>query len=205
MSVYRKINLLIGTCALSYVLSGCAGLSVGSNQLTPRVIMQTELGNIVLEIDLENAPVTATNFMKYVDEERYEGASFYRVVRMDNQPNKQVKIEVIQGGLQFVEAPLDLAPIDHESTAVTGILHEDGTLSMARAEIGSASSEIFICIGDQPELDFQGKRNPDGHGFAAFGRVVEGMEVVRKIQAGEADDQMLIEPVKILKVKRKLF
>ncbi|MCF7807239.1 MAG: peptidylprolyl isomerase [Candidatus Marinimicrobia bacterium] len=173
--------------------------------LKPRVIMETELGKIVFKIDLENAPVTARNFLRYVDEDRFQGTSFYRVVRQDNQAENDIKIEVIQGGYGTDDNPLQLQPIAHESTAVTGILHENGTLSMARAEIGTASSEFFICIGAQHELDYMGKRNPDGYGFAAFGHVVKGMHVVKKIQQQAADGQMLKQPVKILSVKRRGF
>lgn len=205
MRMRAKQKALVLILGSFLILSGCSLSPSMSGQVYPRVIMETELGTIVFAIDLENAPVTAANFLQYVDEERFEGATFYRTVTMENQPGRDVKIEVIQGGVEFVEKPLRLPPIDHESTAVTGILHEHGTLSMARAEIGTASSEIFICIGDQPELDFQGKRNPDGHGFAAFGQVIKGMDVVQKIQAQKADGQMLVEPVKILKVKRKSF
>ena len=168
----------------------------------PKVIIETDLGDITIEVDLEKAPITATNFMRYVDEGRFEIASFYRVVRMDNQPQNDVKIEVIQGGIGFEESDLRLDPIKHETTAETGILHKDGVVSMARLDPGTAASEFFICIGDQPELDFEGKRNPDGQGFAAFGYVIDGMDVVRKIQSQKDTDQMLDEPVKILSVRR---
>src|SRR5262249_16023380 len=96
--------------------------------------------------------------------------------------------------------PQELPPIAHETTDKTGILHKDGVISMARLQPGSASSEFFICVGGQPELDFGGKRNPDGQGFAAFGKVIEGMDVVRKIQQQPAKDQYLLSPVKITAV-----
>ncbi|MCF7824891.1 MAG: peptidylprolyl isomerase [Candidatus Marinimicrobia bacterium] len=175
----------------------------GSNQVT--VIMKTELGKIVLQIDRENAPITSANFLRNVDEKRYDNSSFYRAVRMDNQAENEIKIEIIQGGLGPLEADLRLPPIDHEATSNTGILHENGTISMARAEVGTASSEIFICLGDQPELDYMGSRNPDGQGYAAFGHVIKGMDVVRKIQGQATEKQMLMEPVKIFSVKRRLF
>jgi len=95
-----------------------------------------------------------------------------------------------------------LAPIEHESTKQTGILHKDGTISMARNEPGSATSEFFICIGDQPSLDFGGMRNPDGQGFAAFGRVIKGMEVVRTIQSLPAKNQYLEPKIKITQIER---
>lgn len=138
--------------------------------------------------------------LKYIRNDKYVGAHFYRVVRMDNQPNNEVKIEVIQGGLGF-NTGRPYPPIGHETTEQTGLLHKDGTISMARSKPGSASSEIFICIGDQPELDFGGKRNPDGQGFAAFGQVVKGMDIARKIQKMASHGQMLIEKVAITSVK----
>ena len=164
--------------------------------------MKTDLGDIIIEIDTINAPVTAANFLKYVDDKIFNSAFFYRVVRMDNQPNNEIKIEVIQGGLGFDESPLSLSPIEHETTDKTGILHKDGVISMARMEPGTASSEIFICIGDQPELDFGGKRNQDGQGFAAFGKVINGMDVVREIQSKPDREQMLVTTVNIIEVVR---
>lgn len=164
-----------------------------------QVVIETELGKIVVEVYTDKAPITAENFLRYVKEDRFKGATFYRVVTPDNQPKNLVKIEVIQGGLGD-DNPQALPPISHETTDKTGILHKDGVISMARLEPGSASSEFFICIGDQPELDFGGKRNPDGQGFAAFGKVVEGMDVVRKIQQQPAKDQYLAQPVKITSV-----
>ena len=169
----------------------------------PRVRLETDLGPILLEIYPDRAPVSAANFLRYVDDGRLDGASFYRVVTPDNQPDNPVKIEVIQGGLGFADDhPRRLPPIPHETTAGTGLAHRDGTVSMARLEPGTASSEFFICIGDQPELDFGGRRNPDGQGFAAFGRVIEGMAVVRRIQRLPAEGQMLTEPVAIRRAVR---
>lgn len=169
----------------------------GMGQPLPKVKMKTQLGEIILEIDTVNAQVTAKNFLKHVEAETYKDGVFYRVVRMDNQPNNNVKIEVIQGGV-FTEVRFEkIEPIRHETTNETGIKHLDGTFSMARMEPGTASTEFFICIGNQPELDFGGKRNPDGHGFAAFGQVVEGMDVVRKIQQQKDKNQTLIEKIAI--------
>jgi peptidyl-prolyl cis-trans isomerase A (cyclophilin A) len=168
----------------------------------PVVLIKTDFGKIKVEIFLEKAPVAAANFLKYVDAGLYKDASFYRVVRMDNQPQNLVKIEVIQGGLGFSDEERPFPPIEHETTAKTGILHKDGVISMARSAPGSATSEFFICIGDQPELDFGGNRNPDGQGFAAFGRVIEGMEIVRKIQQQPDERQMLKHPVMIQDIER---
>jgi peptidyl-prolyl cis-trans isomerase A (cyclophilin A) len=137
--------------------------------MATQIRIETELGKIVLELYPEKAPVTVKNFLQYVDEKRYKGAFFYRVVHAENQPHSKIKIEVIQGGLKIENHPQALPPISHETTTQTGVLHKDGTISMARDKPGTASSEFFICIGNQPELDFGGKRNPDGQGFAAFG------------------------------------
>ena len=174
--------------------------STGSKSI--QILMETGLGNILIDLYPERAPVTVENFLCYVDEERFRNACFYRVVHMSNQPDNQIKIEVIQGGLKDDEHPLSLPAILHENTLKTGILHKDGIISMARNEPGSASSEFFICIGDQPELDYGGKRNPDGQGFAAFGRVSKGMDVVRTIQSQPAEGQYLLEDVAILGIRR---
>lgn len=178
--------------------------SCTSNQ-NPKVFISTEMGDIIVELYADKAPITTTNFLQYVDSEKFNGeACFYRVLRSDNQPNNPIKIEVIQGGFatdSLIEKH-QLLPIKHESTKETGVLHLDGTISMARLEPGTASSEFFICIGDQPELDFGGKRNPDGQGFAAFGRVIEGMDVIKKIQQLEDNDQYLKKPVFIIEILR---
>lgn len=172
-------------------------------QELPRVLMECELGTIVYEIDTVNAPVSANNFLHHVELGTFNDAVFYRVVRLDNQPNNKVKIEVIQGGL-FSDREIDkINQIRHETTKETGIKHFDGTISMARSEVGTASTEFFICVGDQPELDFGGKRNPDGQGFAAFGQVINGMDVVRKIQQQKDKGQYLVEPIRISKIQIK--
>ncbi|GAB3329164.1 peptidylprolyl isomerase [Larkinella ripae] len=181
-------------------------LLLGLNVQAQRVRLETEAGSIVLELYADKAPVTVANFLRYVDEKRYDGGRFYRVVRMDNQPNNAVKIEVIQGGFQD-DTTRQLPAIPQETTRKTGLRHLDGTLSLARAQPSSGTSEFFICINGQPELDFGGKRNPDGQGFAAFGRVVEGMDVVRRIQQGETGAegsalQMLRKPVLIRTARR---
>ncbi|MBL7967663.1 MAG: peptidylprolyl isomerase [Prolixibacteraceae bacterium] len=160
----------------------------------------TEVGKIRIELFPENAPATVANFLKYVDSGLYDGTTFYRVCTPENEKERGIKIEVIQGG--DVPESSQFEPVRMETTKQTGLLHTNGTLSMARDTPDSATSSFFICIGNQPELDFAGKRNPDGQGFAAFGKVTKGMKVVRKIQAGENKGQYLIRPVKILSVKR---
>lgn len=173
----------------------------GIGQPLPKVKMETSIGNILIEVDTIHAPVTAKNFLKLVKSGVMDDAVFYRVVRTDNQPNNKVKIEVIQGGLFTDEKIAKYKPIQHETTQMTGLKHLNGTISMARDKPGTASTEFFICIGDQPELDFGGKRNPDGQGFAAFGKVFSGMNVVRKIQKKKDNNQYLAKPVEILKAE----
>lgn len=178
-----------------------------------KVKIITTFGPIVIQLYPDKAPLTVANFLRYVDEKRYDGGSFYRVVRLDNQSQNPVKIEVIQGGLWKDSTKL-LPPIVQETTQKTGLRHVDGAISLARFAPNSGASEFFICINDQPELDYGGKRNPDGQGFAAFGKVVKGMKIVRKIQKGETNaldkptntaanpSQYLKTPVSIVSISR---
>ena len=166
-----------------------------------KVLLRTELGNITIELYPEKAPTTVANFLRYVQENRLDEAAFYRTVTLDNQPDNKIKIEVIQGGLYEDEHPQMLSPIQHETTQTTGILHKDGVISMARNEPGTATSEFFICVGDQPSLDFGGNRNSDGQGFAAFGKVINGMDVVHKIHQLQAQDQWLNPRISVIGVE----
>jgi peptidyl-prolyl cis-trans isomerase A (cyclophilin A) len=167
-----------------------------------RVILDTEAGEIELEIEVERAPITSANFLTYVDRGLFDGGIFHRTVRLDNQHDKPVGIDVIQARANRVRRTEFPAPIPLERTSVTGVRHRDGTISMARAEPDTARSEFFICIGEQPSLDAGGARNPDGQGFAAFGRVVRGMDVVRKIQAAPAKGETLTPPIRIVHARR---
>jgi peptidyl-prolyl cis-trans isomerase A (cyclophilin A) len=167
----------------------------------PTVALLTSLGEVEIEVDAVRAPLTAANFLRYVDAGHYDGGRFHRTVRLDNQPGQAVLIEVVQAGANPVPGRADFEPIRLERTRDTGLRHRDGTVSMARALPDSATSDFFVCIGDQPELDFGGKRNPDGQGFAAFGRVVKGMDVVRRIQRAPAEGQALTPPVPILSAR----
>jgi peptidyl-prolyl cis-trans isomerase A (cyclophilin A) len=175
---------------------------------TVRVVMATAEGDIEIDLYLDRAPVTAGNFLTLVDDGALDGATFYRAVTYANDRGSP-KIEVIQGGLGDASEAFDT--IDHETTEDTGILHTDGVISMARGAVGTASTEFFICIGDQPGLDYGQMRNADGQGFAAFGKVVSGMDVVRKINGLSADapsnseytkGQVLNAPVAIIGVRR---
>jgi peptidyl-prolyl cis-trans isomerase A (cyclophilin A) len=173
-----------------------------------RVRMETQQGLILIELYPDKAPISVANFLAYADRHLLDGGSFYRTVSPKND-NNPATISVIQGGLNRDDSPLPA--IAHETTKATGILHTDGVISMARDAPGTAGSEFFICLGDNPALDFGGARNPDGQGFAAFGRVVQGMDVVREIHdaptVSDASDpylkgQMIEKPVKIQKLRR---
>ena len=175
-------------------------LCLGAGAITVR--LETQLGDIDLEVEVARAPATAANFLRYVDAGRYDGGRFHRTVRLDNQPGKTVLIEVVQAGVDPAHAEKDFAAIPLERTSATGLAHKDGVVSMARDGPDTATSDFFICIGDQPELDFGGRRNPDGQGFGAFGRVMAGMSVVRRIQGSAADGQALAPPVVIRRARR---
>ena len=188
----------------SYRIVGQAGLVELTSKENPLVLIKTPPGEIKVEIYEKKAPMTSANFLRYVDDGLYDGTSFFRTVTLENQPNSEVKIEVIQGGTVPKDRayPSTYPPIEHETTLMTGLKHVDGAISMARMKPGSATSSFFICIGDQLELDYGGNRNPDGQGFAAFGRVVAGMDAVREIHVQPYEGQRLQPPVEILSVSR---
>lgn len=169
---------------------------------TDHVVIATAWGPIEVELYGDDAPNTVDNFLQYVDDALFDGGSFFRVVREDNQPNDSVRIGVVQGGPPRGVGDRMRPAIALERTRDTGVRHLDGAISMARGGPDTGRSQFFICIGDQPELDYDGRRNPDGQGFAAFGRVVEGMDVVRRIQEAAADGQRLVDPVAIVAITR---
>lgn len=171
-----------------------------------RVVLQTALGAITLELAAAAAPITAANFLRYVDAGRFDGAGFYRAVKTTDKP----LTGLLQGGLQNAVGKL-FPPIAHESTTQTGLRHTDGVISMARYDPGTAAAEFFVCIGDQPSLDADINRPGDNAGFAAFGKIVEGMDVARAIlrspvspTAGEGTmkGQMLDPVVGIVSARR---
>ena len=184
-------------------------LFAGQHLFAQTVLIKTSEGEIKIELYAKKAPISVANFLKYVDEHLYDNGTFFRVVRSDNQLNNPIKIQVIQGGVGDEKSKKSYPPIQLETTQKTNIKHKNGTISMARSEPNSATSSFFICIEDQPQLDYGGKRNPDGQGFAAFGKVVNGMDVVKKIQQRKTkmsdelkQPQLLIEPVKIISIER---
>ena len=201
MSYVIKLNSKIEMNKIYIVIILFFSLSDCVRKGLPEVRIVTSFGDIIVEVDTARAPITANNFLNLVEKGIYEEAAFYRIVRSDNQPDNNIKIEVIQGGL-FDDEKIEKYPsIKHETTEQTGIQHLDGAISMARYTPGTASTEFFICIGDQPELDYSGKRNPDGQGFAAFGRVVKGMDVAREIQLLPDSNQYLKQQVIIRKAE----
>ncbi len=181
-----------------------------------RIVIETEFGAIEAQLDEQRAPRTVANFLRYVDAGHYNGGRFHRTVRTkpDNQPGSAVKIDVVQAGVNPQYAQQAFPALKLERTSVTGLRHLDGTLSMARMDADSATNGFFICIGAQPSLDFGGNRNPDLQGFAAFGKVTEGMDIVRRIHESPsgptpggsgvaAGNQSLTPPIRILRIRRK--
>ncbi|MEP7002704.1 MAG: peptidylprolyl isomerase, partial [bacterium] len=172
-----------------------ANAQAGAKPIPIRIV--TQMGEIDAELDSARAPVTVSNFLRYVDGHLFDSGTFFRTVTMANQPNDSVRIEVIQGGIANEKRSQGFPEIPLERTNVTGLRHSDGTLSMARSTPNSATGSFFITIGDQPALDFAGKRQPDGQGFAAFGHVTKGIDVVHRIQSQSANGQTLVTPVTI--------
>ena len=190
---------------LLIVLGISLGLAHTAAAENPLVVLSTELGDITVEVMIDQAPISGGDFLTYVEQDLYPGEGFYRVVQSAENDNGTPKIDVIQGGI--IAEGMGLETVAHETTEKTGIKHTDGTISLARGDVGTGSAAyFFITVGAQPSLDFGGMRNPDGQGFAAFGRVVDGMDVVRKIHGLSAEyfeqgegymaGQLLKEPVK---------
>src|SRR5262245_50198776 len=182
---------------------------VAALEQNPVVVLETEKGAIDVEVDTVHAPASAANFLKYVDGGFYAGGSVNRAVRPDNTTRHDVEIQVIQFQMNPARRADGFPPIALERTNVTGLRHLDGALSMARSGPDTATASFSIVIGNQPEMDFGGRRNPDGQGFAVFGRVVRGMDVVRAIQAaptgrpGPYGSESLAPPIRVLAARRK--
>jgi peptidyl-prolyl cis-trans isomerase A (cyclophilin A) len=179
-----------------------AACGADSNRVA-RVLLETDLGEVLIEVDLARAPATAGNFLRYVEGHFYDGGLFHRTVTASNQPADSVRIAVVQAGANPARAAESFPAISLERTRDTGLRHTNATVSMARAAPDSATSDFFICLGAQPELDFGGRRNPDGQGFAAFGAVIRGMEAVEHIHRAPAEGQKLKPTIRILKARRE--
>lgn len=170
----------------------------------PHVQIQTDFGNIEVALYPAKAPKSVAAFLSYVDSGLYKNSSFYRVLKEENQPSSAFKSELIQGGLWQTNSKKanTLKGISHETTKQSGILHLNGTISLARTIPGTASSEFFICVGDQPSYDYGNNANADKLGYAAFGRVVKGMNVVNMIHQQPENGETFFTPVAINNIVR---
>jgi len=206
---------LVSLVALLFALSGTGNGELTQPAQSTYVVLETSVGSIELELYADKAPASVQAFLTYVDNGSFAThGTFYRVVRGSENDRGHPPIKVIQGG--WKDAPKTLPRIRHEATRETGLRHLSGTVSLARGVLGSTTGvAFFICVSDQPALDFGGGRDPfgDGQGFAAFGRVVKGMDVVRRIYGLHLSDtasdpynrgQMLATPVRILRAYRIL-
>jgi len=189
-------------------LLGLAGMGMAwptfAQSAPPRVTLASSLGAIEIELAADKAPISVANFLAYVDQKRLDGASFYRALKL----SADLSSGLIQGGLQGDPAKV-LAPIAHEPTTKTGLRHLNGTISLARDAPGTATCDFFICVGEQPSLDADPAQSGDNLGYAAFGQVVAGMHVVKKILGspvsptkGPFTNEMLDPSVPILTVRR---
>lgn len=207
---------MTNTRVASLVLTLLMGVTLAAQTSAPArvvpVVFETELGSITVEVDTVRAPITSANFLRYVDGKFYDGGLIDRAVRPDNTTRHDVEIQVIQFQINPSREAASFPPIALERTSVTGLTHGNGAVSMARGGPDTATASFFVAIGDQHALDFGGKRNADGQGFAAFGRVVDGMDVVKRIQAaptlpasaqGSFGTETLNPPIKVMRAFRK--
>lgn len=174
-----------------------------TNYKNPHILINTQLGDIELELFPDQAPKTVAAFLSYIDSGFYNKTSFYRVLKTDAFPTDN-NTGIIQGGMWQTNPAkkITIPGIEHETTKQTGLTHQSGTISLARTTPGSANTEFFICIGDQSPLDFARRGTEDGQGFAAFGKVYKGMDIVRKIQAQKSRGDKFEEKIGIRKITR---
>ena len=188
------------TFVLAVLFSGCAS----QDPAKPHILIRTAAGDIEVELYPVRAPKTVKAVLSYIDSGFYSNGSFYRVLNDENQASNASKSELIQGGIwrtNHTKASA-LPGIPHESTRQTHLLHKDGVISLARTNPGSATTEFFICVGDQPGFDFGGDNNPDGQGYAAFGKVVKGLDIVRNIYSRPENNQSFDPPIAIYSISR---
>ena len=168
----------------------------------PHILIETNYGDIEVALYPDKAPKTVAAFLSYIDSGYYNKTSFYRVIKTEDMAGTNYGI--IQGGIwQTTDQQQSAIPgIVHETTKQTGLSHTSGTLSLARTTPGSANTEFFICVGDQVQFDYGNNGIADGQGFAAFGSVFKGMDIVRKIQEQPARGESFVEKIRIDKIKR---
>jgi peptidyl-prolyl cis-trans isomerase A (cyclophilin A) len=206
---YSFLAMRSGIAAVIVACLSATAAAQDASIRKPVVVFETAKGAIEIEVDTVNAPLSAANFLKYVDAAFYDGGTVNRAVRPDNTTRHDVEIQVIQFQIDRARRREQFPPIPLERTNATGLKHLNGTVSMARAAPDTATASFSIVIGDQPQMDFGGTRNPDGQGFAVFGRVVRGMDVVKAIQAsptaqrGAYGSETLDPPIAILKAHRR--
>jgi peptidyl-prolyl cis-trans isomerase A (cyclophilin A) len=191
---------------LKYFIVFACFIVIGCNQTSyknPHVLIETQLGDIEVELFPDKAPKTVAAFLSYVDSGFYNKTSFYRVLKTEELPSA-TNTGIIQGGMWQTkpDKKITIPGIEHETTKQSGLTHESGTVSLARLAPGTANTEFFICIGDQTPLDAGRRGTEDGQGYAAFGKVFEGMPVVRKIQAQKSQGDKFDEAIVIKKITR---
>ncbi|MHA4810423.1 peptidylprolyl isomerase [Flavitalea flava] len=196
----KRFLRLLPVVMLFAFLSACSSGRKGN----PHIEIRTQAGDIELELYAGQAPKTVAAFLSYIDSGFYKNSSFYRVLNDDNQSSNAPKSELIQGGIWKTryQKAVSLPGISHETTQRTHILHKDGVISLARTAPGTAGSEFFICVGEQPGFDFGGENNPDGQGYAAFGKVVKGLNIVRSIYSSPENNQSFDPPIAIFDIVR---
>jgi len=184
--------------AVFYLGISCSG----KKYKNPRVEIQTRAGDIEVELFLDQAPKSVSAFLSHVDLGYYNNASFYRALNEDNQPTGNAGTAIIQGGIWKTKPDIRTIGIPHENTRDTKLTHANGTVSLARGAPGTATTEFFICIGDQKGFDYGGINNPDGQGYAAFGRVVKGMDLINQWYLRPTNGDLLLSPITIISIKR---
>jgi peptidyl-prolyl cis-trans isomerase A (cyclophilin A) len=201
-----KRRLFLAAFAAAALAASASAQTAPAAPGAVRVALDTADGPILVEVYPDKAPITAGNFLRYVDEKRFDGATFYRASKVPNAP----EYGLVQGGVQN-DPKRVLKPIAHEPTTKTGLSHVNGALSMGRTAPGTATSDFFICVGDMPYMDADPKQPGDNLGFAVFGKVIEGMDTVRTILAeptsptageGVMKGEILAKPVKIVTARR---
>lgn len=192
--MYRLLLFLLVVAAM-----GCSQQPAAN-----RIVIETQYGDIEAELYPDKAPKSVAAILSYIDSGFYKRSSFYRILSQDNQPMGSAPAELIQGGLWGLRKSKEYLPgITHEPTSVTGLRHLNGSLSLARQDTGKATTEFFICIGDQPGFDYGGENNPDKQGYAVFGKVVKGMDIVLKIYRRPEENQFFDPQIDILEIRKK--